>query len=67
MRIVVDRMPDTPRDCLFSEKITVHGDTFYRCTLRPYIEDADIRSGGYKPLCVCRNTSNCNNLALEML
>ena len=67
MRIVVDRMHDTPRDCLFSEKVTVHGDTFYRCMLRPYIEEADRNDNGYKPMCVCRNTSNCNNLALEML
>lgn len=66
MRILVDRMPDTPRDCLFSERVTVHGDTFYRCNLRPYIEEADRDDNGHKPMCVCRNVSSCTNLVLEV-
>lgn len=67
MRIVVDRLPDTPRECLFSKKIRVKGDTAYACCLRKYIEEADTLNDGYKPECLCKNVSNCDKLALEVL
>lgn len=57
MKIVVDKMPETPRDCLFSEQVQNRAGV-YACTLRPYIEEA-----GCKPKCLCKNTGECDRLS----
>lgn len=62
MKILVNEMPETPKDCLFSQLDLRGGKDFYVCTLRAYIPEADIKENGYKPSCVCRNCSKCNML-----
>lgn len=47
MKIVVDKMPETPKDCLFSE---LSPGFAYMCKLE-------------KPKCVCKNTGKCNKLS----
>ena len=54
MKIVVDKLPETPRDCLFSE-LTIHN--MYVCMLRPYIEKVD-----NKPKCICKSVDKCDIL-----
>lgn len=54
MRIVVDKLPDKPRDCLFSKRNVKYG---YVCQLRPFIPDAN-----GKPPCLCNDCSNCECL-----
>ena len=54
MKIVVDKLPETPKDCLFSEK-TIYNN--YACTLRPYIEKMNI-----KPKCICKSVDECDCL-----
>lgn len=59
MKIIVDEMPETPRDCLFSEEKRL-GDNFtgYICTLRFDIP-------GKKPKntqCLCKDTKFCECL-----
>ena len=56
MKIIVDKLPETPRDCLFSELIP-HSVGVYGCTLRGYIEKLDS-----KPRCLCKSVDKCNNL-----
>lgn len=60
MKVLVTEMPETPRDCLFSE-FEPRGD-FYFCTLRGYIPEADERDTGYKPKCICKNCVLCSKL-----
>lgn len=62
MKIVVTEMPETPRDCLFSELDIRGGIDFYACTLREYLPEADERNTGYKPRCVCKDCSKCTLL-----
>ena len=62
MKLVVTEMPDTPRDCLFSERDVRGGRDFYVCNLRGYIPEADELDNGYKPRCVCRGCSKCDKL-----
>ena len=56
MKIVVDKLPETPRDCLFSELVP-HYVGVYGCTLRPYIEKVD-----GKPKCLCKSVDKCDRL-----
>ena len=65
MKVFVDSYPESPRDCLFSKKIEGHS-TMYECTLRPYIEEADVKDIGYKPRCICKNVNNCEHLCKMM-
>lgn len=65
MRIVVDRMPDSPRDCLFSKYKKVNGHTVYVCSLREYILESDIYHDGFKCGQGCKDSSKCTYLALE--
>lgn len=57
MKIVVSEMPETPKDCMFSEKVSGR-EELYACTLRPYIEEAE-----GKPKCLCKNTGRCDRLS----
>lgn len=54
MKVVVTERPETPRDCIFSERST---SGYYVCTLRPYIPEA-----GCSPKCICKSTSSCDRL-----
>ena len=63
MKVIVDAMPQEPKDCLFSEYHPL-GD-FYVCTLRQYIAAADEKDTGYKPKCICRDCSKCDNLEVH--
>lgn len=54
MKIIIDKMPETPRDCIFSESISTGG---YVCTLRPYIEKIQ-----NKPKCLCKDIKHCDRL-----
>lgn len=54
MKIIVDKLPESPRDCLFSKR---HVELGYICQLRPYIEEAQA-----KPFCLCKNVENCDRL-----
>lgn len=53
MKIIVDKLPKTPRDCMFSE-LTPHG---YICILKPYIEKVN-----HKPTCLCKSVDKCDRL-----
>lgn len=46
MKIVVDKIPKSPKECMFSKRNVEVG---YVCTLRPYIEEAK-----GKLVCVCK-------------
>lgn len=54
MKIVVDKMPETPKDCMFSESIVVGT---YACMLRPYIDKVKC-----KPSCLCKDVTKCDRL-----
>ena len=56
MKIVVDKLPESPRDCLFSELIP-HAVGVYGCLLRGYIEKVDS-----KPKCLCKDVKFCDRL-----
>lgn len=56
MKIIVDKMPETPKECMFSELIP-HAMGVYNCSLRPYIEKIDS-----KPKCLCKNVDKCDRL-----
>ena len=60
MKILVTEIPETPKDCLFSQ-LDLRS-RIYVCTLREYIPEADERDIGYKPTCVCRDCSKCDKL-----
>ena len=62
MKILISRMPETPKECLFSELDIRGGKEFYVCNLRDYIPEADDRIIGYKPKCVCRDCKKCTKL-----
>ena len=57
MKIVVDKIPETPKDCLFSEQVQNRVGE-YVCKLRPYIEEAEGKSK-----CLCKNTGRCDRLS----
>lgn len=61
MKVIVTEMPETPRECLFSE-FAAYGDGYYVCNLREYIPKADERNRGYKPKCICKDCSKCTLL-----
>lgn len=54
MKIIVDKLPETPKECLFSQRNVEYG---YICQLRPYIPEAR-----GKPACVCKDCSKCECL-----
>ena len=54
MKIVVDRLPESPRDCPFSVHDVEYG---YICQLRPYIDKAKA-----KPKCLCTSVMHCDLL-----
>ena len=62
MKILVDKLPESPRDCLFSETLGTGKYTGYYCILKMYIARADYLNRGYKPKCLCRNVTNCPHL-----
>ena len=54
MQIIVDKLPEEPKECLFSQE-TAHGrEKFYACILKP-----DIIGKHKNSLCICRDTSSC--------
>lgn len=53
MKIMVDKLPETPKDCMFSE-VTHVG---YVCTLRPFIDKVQ-----HKPKCICKDIKFCDRL-----
>lgn len=55
MKIIVDELPETPRDCPFS--LLDLRCNMYVCQLRPFREEA-----GGKPRCVCKSVVNCDQL-----
>lgn len=66
MRIIVDELPKTPRECIFS-RVKYFGDkAIYICGLHQYIPEADKKDDGYKPECICKSVSSCNLLAREV-
>ena len=60
MKVLVNEMPQEPKDCLFSEFEPRGG--IYVCTLREYIPEADERGSGYKPRCICKSCDKCEKL-----
>ena len=54
MKIIVDKMPETVKDCPFSESIPIGG---YGCILKPYIEKLNC-----KPKCICKSVDKCDKL-----
>lgn len=54
MKIIVDKLPEHPRYCLFSMRDVKCG---YICQLRPYIPEAE-----GKPRCLCKNVEKCECL-----
>lgn len=60
MKVLVNEMPQEPRDCLFSE-LDLRG-RIYVCNLREYIPEADERDIDYKPRCICKDCSKCDKL-----
>ena len=62
MKIIVDKIPNEPKECLFSE-LTRRGDRhIYICNLREYIAEADNNHTGYKPRCMCKCPKSCRFL-----
>jgi hypothetical protein len=58
MRIVVDKMPESVDECMFSEhKTTRDGRHLNACKIHTYHEKL-----GHKASCVCNSVSNCNVL-----
>lgn len=57
MRIIVDKMPESPEACPFSELRTAGPRKAWACTLRPYIEEAH-----GKPRCICKRVETCDRL-----
>ena len=59
MKLIVDKMPESPEACPFSERSSVgkHGAWAWTCTLRPYIKEA-----GGKPRCLCKSVEKCDRL-----
>ena len=54
MKIIVDKFPETPKDCLFSESTIYNG---YVCTLKPFVEKVNC-----KPNCLCKSVDKCDRL-----
>ena len=54
MKILVDKMPESPRACPFSIRNVEYG---YFCTLQPYNEETR-----GKPRCLCKCVETCDRL-----
>ena len=54
MKVIVDKLPENPRECLFSQLNVEYG---YMCMLRPYTGDAH-----RKPQCLCKGINHCDCL-----
>lgn len=67
MKIIVDRMPDSPRDCLFSKYKQAGSRVVYVCTLCEYVPENDTTGDGFKCGRRCMDTKNCPYLELEIL
>lgn len=57
MKILVDKIPEYPEDCLFSIQNTYNGKTYYTCMLKENIEGKHKNSP-----CLCKSTKHCNCL-----
>ena len=63
MKIVVDEMPKSVKECLFSmPKKLSNGDIIYGCSLHEYIEDYKTDVSLHKPVCLCKDVNLCNRL-----
>ncbi len=60
MKIIVDKMPEYPVDCLFSSQTTNSKGTYFICSLRQNIEGKHKNSP-----CICKSTKNCTCLREE--
>lgn len=60
MKIIVDKMPEYPVDCLFSSQTTNCKGTYFICSLRENIEGKHKNSP-----CICKSTKNCQCLREE--
>lgn len=60
MKIIVDKIPEYPVDCLFSVLNTNSRGTYFTCSLRENIDGKHKNSP-----CLCKNTKNCNYLREE--
>ena len=54
MKIIVDKLPKNPVDCLFSVRSTYSGIVYYTCSLKENIKGKHKNSP-----CICKDTSNC--------
>lgn len=57
MKIIVTSMPDTPKQCLFSEENLMMGLETYICTLKQ-----DIPGKHKNSPCICKDTKRCECL-----
>ena len=57
MKIIVDKLPESPRACLFSQHHCEYG---YICMLRPVIRDDKERPR--KPIVRCKSVESCECL-----
>ena len=60
MKIIVDKIPEYPVDCLFSVQNKNSRRTYFTCSLRENIDGKHKNSP-----CICRNTKNCECLREE--
>lgn len=60
MKIIVDKMPEYPVDCLFSIRNSNNGIVYYTCALRENIDGKHKNSP-----CMCKRTEYCNCLKVE--
>lgn len=58
MKIIVDKLPETPRECLFSQHHCEYG---YLCMLRPLVKSGEYRTPR-KPLTRCESVGDCECL-----
>lgn len=58
MKIIVDKMPETPRECLFSQRHCEYG---YLCNLRPLVNDG-VHLRPTKPRIRCESVGDCDCL-----
>jgi hypothetical protein len=60
MKIIVDKIPPYPVDCLFSVLNTNSTGTYFICSLRENIDGKHKNSP-----CICKDTKNCECLREE--
>ena len=58
MRVVVDQLPESPRDCLFSQHHCEYG---YLCMLRPLVNTGE-DNRRRKPIIRCSGVHECECL-----